>query len=146
MVLLRELFQKNLKQQKKNYYKLNTTGKYIINHKKMYYLTCNTEDEAKKGVELLKEVNWDRSEIPRIKEELGIVRQINTNKTGFLNTYIEPHNHLKKGYRYVYKINKDGNLIRLSSMSLKQLKKNVKDKNLQWKPLTEDAKKIDEYL
>ena len=80
MVLLRELFQKNLKQQKKNYYKLNTTGKYIINHKKMYYLTCNTEDEAKKGVELLKEVNWDRSEIPRIKEELGIVRQINTNK------------------------------------------------------------------
>ena len=144
MTLLKDLLHQKIKS--KNYYRNNKTGRYLVVRNGIYYTTCNTEDEAKKITKKLEETNWDRTKVPMIKEEIGVINYNKKNKTGFLNTYIEPHSNVKKGYRYVYNYKENGKTIRICSSSLKQLRKMVEAKNLKWKPLTDDAKKINEII
>lgn len=144
MVLLKDLLEKELKA--KNYYKDSKNGRYVIKKKRKYYTTCNSEEEAKRIVQKLEQCNWDANQIQRIKKEVGVVKKPRRETIGFLNTYLEETKAMKKGYRYMYSIKKDGKYIRITSKSLKKLKKTVEEKGFEWKPLTEDAKKINEII
>lgn len=141
-VLLKDLFEE--KMQPKNYYK-NKRGDWIITRKNKYYLSCKTEEQAKKIVRTLRKVNWDKTYIPMIKKEFGIVKVYSTNKTGFYRVSIKTNNH-KNGYMYVYEYLEDNVRTRYTSKTLRKLRKKVLKKGKMWKPLTEDAKIIENIL
>lgn len=138
---LKELFQDK---KVKNYTKYN--DKYLVRRNNVYYTRCNTEQEAKRVVELLKKYDWDKSKIEQIKEEAGIVRLNKNNTTGFYNVSIYPSQQYKRGFTYAYSFMKNKKNTRIKNTSLKQLKHNVIQKGWLWKPLTDDARFIDEYL
>lgn len=140
--LLKDLFKESYA---KNYTKL-TNGKYLVRRNNIYYTRCNTEEEAKQIVELLKKYDWDKTKIPQIKEDLGIIKTYKTNTTGFYKVSIYNNVNTKQGYTYAYTETKNKKIKRIRNVSLKKLKHKVKEQGYLWKPLSEDAKIIDKYL
>ena len=143
MPLLKDLFLEAI--QPKNYYKNSETGKYIITHNGKYYLTCNDEEQAQATVERLKKHHWDKTLVPIIKKELGLIK-IGKNKTGFYRVYIAKDKNAQKGYNYTYEVQVDGIRTKLTSKKLSELRLKVKKHHLIWKPLNSDAEKIEEIL
>ena len=143
MPLLKDLFLEAI--QPRNYYRNTETGKYIVTHKGEYYLSCNNEEQAKEVVERLKKHHWDRTIIPMIKKDLGLVK-IGKNKTGFYRVYLEKDKNAQKGYKYKYEVQVDGIRTKLTSKKLSELRLKVKKHHLIWKPLNDDAEKIEEIL
>ena len=134
-----------IKMKPKNYYETKK-GTYIITKNGKYYLTCHDEEDAKKSVEKLEEMNWDLNYVDSLKKELGIVPKNKKNKTGFYRVSLEINERYRKGFVYTYQFYENNFRKRLTSVSLKKLRKNVLKKGMVWKPITSDAKKIEKIL
>ena len=73
-IKLRPAYRKKKQKHKPKYYSINyrqgKTDYYQVYRKGVYYCSCHTVREAELIVEKLKECDWDKSQIKRIKQEV----------------------------------------------------------------------------
>lgn len=116
-------------------YKVN--GKYQITKDRIYFGKYNTREDAKKVSNELKRIGWDRSNLKKAQENVGVKPsdRFLRNTSGYARVSKQKDKRVAQGYMWTYSYTMDGDKRKIYDKTIKGLEKKVKDKGLLWEKL-----------
>ena len=133
----------------KHSYYHKSRNSYVIEKDREYYCRVKTEKEAKRLTYHLKRIGFKKENLERALKETNIERCRKWKKvtnTGFYKTSKIRNNRYKLGYMYNYEYIKEGKLHFIRATDLQKLRKKVIEKGLEWYPITDEAKRLEEEM
>ena len=129
------------------YHKSGNT--YVIEKNNEYYCRVKTESDAKKVTYYLKRNGFSKDNLEKALSETGVERCKKGDKisnTGFYKVSKQKNARYKLGYMYTYEYKKNDKHSYLKATTLEKLRKKVIGKGYEWRPITDEAKNIEEKM
>lgn len=118
-------------------YVYNVNGKYQITKDRIYYGKYNTREDAKKVSNELKKMGWDKSNLKKAQENVGVKPsdRFFRNTSGYARVSKQKDKRVAQGYMWTYSYTLNGDKRKIYDKTIKGLEKKVKEKGLLWEKL-----------